>query len=111
MGKVMRKRFEKVAEFSKKIILSDEAHFQLDGYVNTQNCRIWDAKNPLLIHEKPLHAQQATDLCGFWAGGVIGPYFLKNEARNAITVNGVRYRNMIMEFLWLQLYGMDTEDM
>jgi hypothetical protein len=111
MGKVMRKQFEKVAEFSKKIILSDEAHFQLDGYVNTQNCRISGAENPPLIHEKPLHAQRATDLCGFWAGGVIGPYFFKNEAGNAITVNGVRYRNMIMEFLWPQLYGMDTEDM
>ena len=43
--------------FSKKIIFSDEAHFQLDGYVNTQNCRIWGAENPLVIHEKTLHAQ------------------------------------------------------
>jgi len=42
--------------FSKKIIFSDEAHFQLDGYVNTQNCRIWGAENPWVIHEKPLHA-------------------------------------------------------
>ena len=27
--------------FSKKIIFSDEAQFQLNGYVNKQNCRIW----------------------------------------------------------------------
>jgi hypothetical protein len=99
----MRKQFEKVAKFSKKIIFSDEAHFQLDGYVNTQNCRIWGAENPPLIHEKPLHAQRVTVLCGFWAGGVIGPYFFENEAGNAVTVNGVRYRNMITEFLWPQL--------
>jgi hypothetical protein len=32
--------------FLKKIIFSDEAHFQLDGHVNTQNCRIWGAENP-----------------------------------------------------------------
>jgi len=32
--------------FSKKIIFSDEAHFQIDGCVNTQNCQIWGAKNP-----------------------------------------------------------------
>ena len=25
----------------KKIIFSDEAHFDLGGYVNKQNCRIW----------------------------------------------------------------------
>jgi len=57
---------------SKKIIFSNEAHFQLDGYVNTQNCRIWGAENPRVIHEKPLHSQRATVWCGFWAGGVIG---------------------------------------
>ena len=27
-------------DFAKKIIFSDEAHFQLNGYVNKQNCRI-----------------------------------------------------------------------
>jgi hypothetical protein len=52
--------------FSKKIIFSDEANFQLDGYVNTQNCWIWGVENPRVIHEKPLHAR-ATVWCGFWA--------------------------------------------
>jgi hypothetical protein len=97
--------------FSKKIIFSDEAHFQLDGHVNTQNCRIWGAENPRVIHEKPLHAQRATVWCGFWAGGVTGPYFFENEAGNAVTVNSVRYRNMITEFLWPQLDGMDMESL
>ena len=95
--------------FLKKIIFSDEVRFQLDGFVNTQNCRILGAGNPRVIHEKPLHSQ-ATVWCRFWAGGVIGPYF-SNEARNAVTVNGVHYRNMIMEFLWPQLDGMEMEDM
>jgi hypothetical protein len=40
--------------FSKKIVFSDEAHFQLDGCVNTQSCRIWGAENPRVIHKKPL---------------------------------------------------------
>ena len=26
--------------FSSKIILNDEAHFHLDGFVNSQNCRV-----------------------------------------------------------------------
>ena len=42
---------------------------------------------------------------------MIGSYFFENEAGNAVTVNGVRYRNVIMEFLWPQLDSMDTEDM
>ena len=30
----------------KKIIFSDEAHFDLGGYVNIQTCRIWNTENP-----------------------------------------------------------------
>ena len=42
------------ANFSKKkkVIFSDEAHFHLNDFVNTQNCRIWGSKNPHAIHEK-----------------------------------------------------------
>ncbi|KZC14885.1 hypothetical protein WN55_07749, partial [Dufourea novaeangliae] len=32
------------AEFSNKIIFSDEAHFHLDDFVNRQNCRIWGSE-------------------------------------------------------------------
>ena len=41
---------------------------------------------------------------------MIGSYFFENEAGNAVTVNGIPYRNMITEFLWPQLDGMDMED-
>jgi len=99
------------SNFSKKVIFSDEAHFQLDGYLNTQNCRIWGAENPRVIHENPLHGHRATVWCGFWAGGVIGAYFFENEAGNVVTANGTRYHNMITEFLRPQLDGMDMEDM
>ena len=30
---------------AKKIIFSDEAYFDLGGYVNKQNCRIWGTEN------------------------------------------------------------------
>ena len=39
----------------KKIIFSDEAHFDLGGYVNKQNCRIWGIENPHAYIEKPTH--------------------------------------------------------
>ena len=38
-----------------KIIFSDEAHFDLGGYVNKQNCRIWGTENPHVYIEKPTH--------------------------------------------------------
>jgi hypothetical protein len=37
--------------------------------------------------------------------------FFENDVGNAVTVNGVHYRNMITEFLWPQLDGMDMEGM
>ena len=36
----------------KKIIFSDEAHFDLGGYVNKQNCRVWVTENPHAYIEK-----------------------------------------------------------
>ena len=36
----------------KKIIFSDEAHFDLRGYVNKQNCRIWRTENQHAYIEK-----------------------------------------------------------
>ena len=48
------------AGFSNKIILSDEAYFYLDGFVNHQNCRVWDSENPRVISEKQMHPQRVT---------------------------------------------------
>ena len=63
---------------SGKIILSDEAHFHLDGFVNHQNRRFRGSENPHVTFEKYIHPQRVTVWCGFWVRGiVIGPHFLK----------------------------------
>lgn len=99
------------AGFSKKIITSDEAHFQLNGQVNKQNCRIWGEENPRIIQEQPLHAEKVTVWCGLWSQGIIGPYFFENDVGKAVTVNGERYNRMINEFLWPKLEEIDTSDL
>ena len=48
------------AGFSNKIILSDEAHFHLDGFVNRQNCCVWGSENSRAINEKQMHSQCVT---------------------------------------------------
>ena len=45
-------RLTKDAVLAKIIIFSDEAHFDLSGYVNKQNCRIWGTENPHAYIEK-----------------------------------------------------------
>ncbi|VVC36031.1 Major facilitator superfamily domain,Major facilitator, sugar transporter-like [Cinara cedri] len=39
-------RLEEDPNFGRKVVFSDEAHFWMNGYVNKQNCRIWDNTNP-----------------------------------------------------------------
>ena len=90
--------------------MSNEAHFHLGDYVNKWNCRICGLENPKTIIEKPFHPQRVTVLCDFWAGGIIGPYFFENEAGAAVSVNGLRYRTMINEFLWPEMEDMDVDD-
>ncbi|GFX60792.1 uncharacterized protein TNCV_4977681 [Trichonephila clavipes] len=63
----------------KKTQRHDEAHFWLNGYVNKQNCRIWSEANPQVYVETPLHPETLTVWCALWAGGIIGPYFFKND--------------------------------
>ena len=78
--------------------------------VNKQNCHIWGSENPRMIAEKPFHSQRVTVWCCFWIGGVIGPYFFENEPGATVTVNGLRYRAMITDFLWPELEDTDVDD-
>ncbi|GFV20676.1 uncharacterized protein TNCV_777211 [Trichonephila clavipes] len=76
-----------VPDFHKRILFSDEAHFWLNGYVNKQNCRIWSEANPQVYVETPLHPEKLTVWFALWAGGIIGPYFFKNDEGHNVTVN------------------------
>ncbi|GFX93511.1 uncharacterized protein TNCV_1094511 [Trichonephila clavipes] len=60
-----------VPDFHKRILFSDEAHFWLNGYVNKQNCRIWNEANLQVYVEAPLHPEKQTVWCALWAGGIL----------------------------------------
>ncbi|GFX58535.1 hypothetical protein TNCV_417151 [Trichonephila clavipes] len=71
-----------------KLIKHDEAHFWVNGYVN--KLTIW---------------------CALWAGGIIGPYFFKNDEGHNVTVNGDRYRAMITNFFIPELNNHDVQEL
>ena len=81
----------------------DEAHFDLGGHVNKQNCRIWGTENPHACIEKPTHPKRVTVWCGFFPKGIIGTFFFENEQGKAVTVNGDRYRALLNEFLFTKI--------
>ena len=72
----------------KKIISSDEVHFDLGGYVNHQNSCIWGTENPHAYIQKPTHPKRVIVWCEFWSKGIIGKFFFENKQGEAITVNG-----------------------
>ncbi|GFX77026.1 DUF4817 domain-containing protein [Trichonephila clavipes] len=100
-----------VPDFHKRILFCDEAHFWLNGYVNKQNCRIWSEANPQVYVETPLHPEKLTVWCALWAGGIIGPYFFKNDESHNVTVNGDRYRAMIINFFIPELNNHDVQEL
>ncbi|GFT84099.1 transposable element Tc1 transposase [Trichonephila clavipes] len=100
-----------VPDFHKRILFSNEAHFWLNGYVNKQNCRIWSEANPQVYVETPLHPEKLTVWCALWAGGIIGPYFFKNDEGHNVTVNGDRYRAMITNFFIPELNNHDVQEL
>ncbi|GFY07850.1 hypothetical protein TNCV_4287861 [Trichonephila clavipes] len=100
-----------VPDFHKRILFSDEAHFWLNGYVNKQNCRIWSEANPQVYVETLLHPEKQTVWCALWAGGIIGPYFFKNDEGHNVTVRGDRYRAMITNFFIPELNNHDVQEL
>ena len=58
-----------------KILSGDEAHFYLNGTVNTRNYRIRDDRLPNVVKEILLHLPKVTIWCGFTAEIVIGSFF------------------------------------
>ena len=87
MGMWARDRHTESADFDKKIIFSDEAHFDLGGYVSKRNCRICGTENPHACIEKPTRPKRVTVRWGFWSRGIIGPFFFENEQAEAVIVN------------------------
>ena len=96
-----------------KIIFSDEAHFDLGGYVNKQYCRIWGTENLHAYIDKPTHPKRVTVWYGFWSRRIIKPFVFKNEHRKAVTglwLYGDHYQAMLNEFLFRKIEENDISN-
>ncbi|GFS85514.1 uncharacterized protein TNCV_2793861 [Trichonephila clavipes] len=91
-------RLEVDPEWPWNILWIDEAHFHLDGSVNTHNCRIWESDNPHSTLQVPLHSPKVTVWCGFSASFILGPYFFEElGAGGPVTcsITGQRYASLL----------------
>ena len=99
----LRSTYRRCRFWKKKIIFSDEAHFDLGGYVNKHNRPIWGTENPHTYIEKPTHPKPVTVWCGFWSRSIIGSFFFENEQGEAVTIHRDRYRAMLNEFSFTKI--------
>ncbi|GFU78868.1 putative transposable element [Trichonephila clavipes] len=76
-----------------------------------QQTKLWSEANPQVYVETPLHPEKLTVWCALWAGGIIGPYFFKNDEGHNVTVNGDRYRVMITNFVIPELNNHDVQEL
>ncbi|GFX85918.1 transposable element Tc3 transposase [Trichonephila clavipes] len=61
--------------------------------------------------QKMPFAEKLTVRCALWAGGIIGPYFFKNDEGHNVTVNGDQYRVMIIIFFIPELNNHDVQEL
>lgn len=85
--------------FLQNLIMSDESHFHMNGFVNKQNCRIWGSANPRAVYQRKMHSMKCTVWCGVTYEKIIGPYFFEDVNGNAVSINAERYRHMIKTYL------------
>lgn len=97
-GREMLRVVRREPDMSYRLIMGDEAHFDLTGGVfNQQNVRFWGTEQPRVTRERDPHALRLAVWCGVTALGVLGPYFFEDERGRTLSVNGERYRAILRD--------------
>ena len=67
--------------------------------------QIKKTENQYAYLEKPAHPKRVTVRCGFWSRGIIRPFFLENNQKEVVTVNGDRA--LLNKFLFTKIEDQD----
>ena len=88
---------EENSSFRSLIWTSDEAHFHLEGKVNSKNNVFWGSEKPTEVAQQPLHSSKCTVWAALSERGIIGPFFFENHGVQ-VTVNKERYVEVLKDF-------------
>ena len=88
---VRERKYRMTRTFFRKFFFSDEAHFWVNGYVNSQNYRIWGTENPHELVAKSLHSERLTVWVAISERRLIGPFYRTQN------IDQVVYRSIIRD--------------
>ena len=91
-------KLEEDETFLDDVWFSDEAHFTLNGQVNSKNYVFWGLVTPDEVATRPLHSEKCTAWCAMSRHGIIGPYWFEENDGRAITINTERYGEVLKKF-------------
>ena len=77
---------------------SDEAHFHVNGGVNSQNNIFWGSQSPDEVEEKSLKGRKVTGFVAVSYRGVFGPYWFEDKNGSTVTINQERHRSIVNAF-------------
>lgn len=101
MAEKMLDKMEVNPKFLGFLWTSDEAHFHLEGKVNSKNNVFWGSQKPTEVAQKPLHSAKCTVWAAISERGIIGPFFFE-EHGSQVTVTKERYIEVLKDF-WKEL--------
>jgi hypothetical protein len=81
----------------KLTLFTDDANFNLSGYVNSQNNRFRSSENPHVPIQLPLHDQKVGVWCAVSANHIVGLIFYER------TLDAQRYINEILNPFFMNL--------
>ncbi|GBM16147.1 hypothetical protein AVEN_163161-1 [Araneus ventricosus] len=82
------------------IWFSDEAYFNLDGFVNKQSWSIWGTENPHVAVPSSLYSLKVMVWVAISSKGIIGPFFREQA------INSEKYLGIMDEFVAIH-YALD----
>lgn len=101
MADKMLEKMEETPSFLEMLWTSDEAHFHLEGKVNSKNNVFWGSEKPVECAQKPLHSAKCTVWAAISQRGIIGPFFFE-EHGSQVTVTKERYVEVLEDY-WKEL--------
>ncbi|GFV26300.1 DUF4817 domain-containing protein [Trichonephila clavipes] len=78
---------------------------------STNKTAVFGVKLSTSVCRNTVTSRKLTVWCALWAGGIIGPYFFKNDEGHNVIINGDRYTAMIANFFILELNNHDVQEL